>query len=194
MTTVYWLSCVQVQAESWNFREPYLGSQVAEGLRNCLLKIWAFITSHYIILTSLLYRVQTLTSHDTEESKNCPESPHLGEIKRMHKQCVPGASPLFVRAGDEANLDPYTQMSSHKYWTEYTVKKKERGKKKTGYNTWEAKQRRETCKKQVYHLLPCTVFTGAASDHLVSFPDPQGWIITLVFMRSVLDLPLSRKH
>ena len=32
------------------------------------------------------------------------ESPHLGEIKRMRKQCVPGASPFFARAGDEAIL------------------------------------------------------------------------------------------
>ena len=75
-----------------------------KGLRNRLLKmkIQTFITRHYIILTSLLYRVRTLTSHDTEESENSPESPHLGEIKRMRKQCVPGASPFFARAGDEA--------------------------------------------------------------------------------------------
>ena len=64
-------------------------------------------------------------SHDTKESKNSPESPHLGEIKCMHKQCLPGASPLFARAGDEANLDPYTRMCSRKYWTD---EKKERGK------------------------------------------------------------------
>ena len=52
--------------------------------------------------TSMLYRVRTLTSHNVEESENSPESPHLGEIKRMRKQCVPGASPFFARAGDEA--------------------------------------------------------------------------------------------
>ena len=75
-----------------------------KGLRNRLLKIRTFITRHYIILTSLLYRVRTLTSHDTEESENSPESPHLGEIKRMRKQCVPGASPFFARAGDEATV------------------------------------------------------------------------------------------
>ena len=40
-------------------------------------------------------------SHDTEESENSLESPHL---KHMRKQCVPGTSPFFVRAGDEANL------------------------------------------------------------------------------------------
>ena len=62
-----------------------------------------------IILTSLLYRVRTLTSHDTEESENSPESPHLGEIKRMRKQCVPGASPFFARAGDEAMKDAALQ-------------------------------------------------------------------------------------
>ena len=50
----------------------------------------------------MLYRVRTLTSHNAEESENSPESPHLGEIKRMRKQCVPGASPFFARAGDEA--------------------------------------------------------------------------------------------
>ena len=52
----------------------------------------------------MLYRVRTLTSHNAEESENSPESPHLGEIKRMRKQCVPGASPFFARAGDEATL------------------------------------------------------------------------------------------
>ena len=51
----------------------------------------------------MLYRVRTLTSHNAEESENSPESPHFGEIKRMRKQCVPGASPFFARAGDEAN-------------------------------------------------------------------------------------------
>ena len=80
------------------------GRKLLKGMRNRLLKIQTFITRHYIILTSLLYRVRTLTSHDTEESKNSPESPHLGEIKRMRKQCVPGASPFFGRAGDEATI------------------------------------------------------------------------------------------
>ena len=70
------------------------------GMRNRLLKIQTFITRHYIILTSSLYRVQTLTSHETEESENCLESPHLGEIKCIHKQCVPGAPSFFVRARD----------------------------------------------------------------------------------------------
>ena len=37
-------------------------------------------------------------SHDTEESENSPESPHLGEIKHTCKQYVPGASPWFLRA------------------------------------------------------------------------------------------------
>jgi len=39
-----------------------------------------------------------MTSHNVEESENSPESPHLGEIKRMRKQCVPGAPPVFSRA------------------------------------------------------------------------------------------------
>ena len=51
----------------------------------------------------MLYRVRTLTSNNAEESENSPESPHLGEIKRMRKQRVPGASSFFARAGDEAN-------------------------------------------------------------------------------------------
>ena len=47
------------------------------------------------ILISIHYRVRTLTSHNTEESENTPESPYVGEIKRMRKQCVPGS--LFPR-------------------------------------------------------------------------------------------------
>ena len=42
-------------------------------------------------------------SHNTEKSENSPNSPHLGEIKRMCKQCVPGAPPFFTCAGDEAS-------------------------------------------------------------------------------------------
>ena len=75
------------------------GRESLKGMRNRLLKIQTFIAPHYIILTSLLYRVRTLTSHDTEESENSPESPHLGEIKRMRKQCVPGASLFRARRG-----------------------------------------------------------------------------------------------
>ena len=41
-------------------------------------------------------------SHSTKESENSPDSPHLGEIKRMRKQCVPGTPLFFARAGDEA--------------------------------------------------------------------------------------------
>ena len=40
------------------------------------------IKHHYSILTSILYRVQTLTSHNTEESEYNLESLHRGEIKR----------------------------------------------------------------------------------------------------------------
>ena len=61
----------------------------------------------------MLNRVRTLTSHNAEESENSPESPHLGEIKRMRKQCVPGTSPFFARAGDEANL--VTTIENTKY-------------------------------------------------------------------------------
>ena len=52
----------------------------------------------------MLYRVRTLTSHNAEESEKSPESQHLGEIKRMRKQCVPGASLFFAHAGDGATL------------------------------------------------------------------------------------------
>ena len=45
-------------------------------------------------------------SHDTEESENSPESPHLEEIKRMRKQCVPGAPlAVFHACRDEATID-----------------------------------------------------------------------------------------
>ena len=47
------------------------------------------------------YTILSLNSdvtYNTEESENTPESPYLGEIKRMHKQCVPGVSPFFARA------------------------------------------------------------------------------------------------
>ena len=72
-------------------------------MRNRLVKIQTFITRHYIILTSLLYQVRTLMLHDTEESENSSESPHVGEIKRKRKHCVPGACPFFALARDEAN-------------------------------------------------------------------------------------------
>ena len=44
----------------------------------------------------------SLTSRNVEESENSPESPQLGEIKHMRKQCVPGAPPFLPHAGDEA--------------------------------------------------------------------------------------------
>jgi len=53
---------------------------------------------HYSIQTSMLHRVRTLMSYNAEESDNSPESPHLGEIKRMSKQCVLGAPLFFARA------------------------------------------------------------------------------------------------
>ena len=111
MTTAYRISSVRsASGELKVWRTITWGQKSLKGMRNRLLKIQTFITRHYIILTSLLYRVRTLTSHDTEESENSPESPHLGEIKRMRKQCVPGASPFFARAGDEAMLDCRTNI------------------------------------------------------------------------------------
>ena len=49
------------------------GRKSLKGIRNRLFKIRTFNTRHYIILTSLLYQVRTLTSHDTEKSENSPE-------------------------------------------------------------------------------------------------------------------------
>ena len=44
-------------------------------------------------------------SHDTEELEDSPEFPNVGEIKCMHKQCVPGAPTFFVLTRDEASTD-----------------------------------------------------------------------------------------
>ena len=41
-------------------------------------------------------------SHNAKESENSPESPHLGEIKRMRK---PGTPLFFARARDEASCE-----------------------------------------------------------------------------------------
>ena len=43
-------------------------------------------------------------SHDTEELENSPESPHLGEIKHMRKQCAPGAPTFFDCTGMRLQL------------------------------------------------------------------------------------------
>ena len=96
------LMCAKCKRRVESLENHTWGRKSLKGMRNHLLKIRTFITRHYIILTSLLYRVRTLMSHDTEESENSPEFPHLGEIKLMCKQCVPGAPPFFVRTGDEA--------------------------------------------------------------------------------------------
>ena len=53
-------------------------------------------------------------SHDMENPK-IARSPHLGEIKRMHKQCVPGASPFFARAGGQGYVElPYLYFQKKK--------------------------------------------------------------------------------
>ena len=44
-------------------------------------------------------------SRNVEESENTPESSHLGEIKHMRKQCVPGAPSFLACAGDKATLN-----------------------------------------------------------------------------------------
>ena len=72
----------------------------------CKRRVESLEICTWIILRSL--QVRTLTSHDMRESENSPEFPHLGEIKRMRKQCIPGASPFFTCARDEATFDPAT--------------------------------------------------------------------------------------
>ena len=104
MTTAYRFSPVRSASGELKVWSTILKS--LKGMRNRLLKIQTFITRHYIILTSLLYRVR-MTSRDTEESENSPESP-FGEIKhlifivtfppgviRMNFELVAGASPFF---------------------------------------------------------------------------------------------------
>ena len=59
-----------------------LGRKLLKGVRIAYWK--SELSLHAIILSW----VRTLTSHDTEESENSPQSPHLGEIKCIHKQCV----------------------------------------------------------------------------------------------------------
>ena len=59
-------------------------------------------------------KVQTLTSHNAEESENSPESPHLG-IKRMRKQCVPGAPPFSHTLGQ----DYCTQCQNNSQFTHF---------------------------------------------------------------------------
>ena len=96
------LMCAKCNRRVEGLENHTWGRKSLKGLKKRFLKIRTFIRRHYTILTSLLYRVRTLTSHDTEESEYSRESPRLGEIKRMRKQCVPGASLFFARAGDEA--------------------------------------------------------------------------------------------
>ena len=56
----------------------------------------AFNLSMPLLSWQVYYRVWTLASCNRNQkvSENNPESPHLGKMKRMCKQCVPGA-PLF---------------------------------------------------------------------------------------------------
>ena len=96
----YRISCVRSASGELKVWRTILG--VGSRWRARVIACWKPITRHYTIL---LYRVRTLTSHYTEESENSPESPHLGEIKRMRKQCVPGTS-LFCARRDEARLGP----------------------------------------------------------------------------------------
>ena len=81
------LVCAKCKRRVESLENRTWGQKSLKGMTNRLLKIQTFITRHYIILTSLLYRVRTLTSHDTKESENTPESLHLGEIK-THAQTV----------------------------------------------------------------------------------------------------------
>ena len=55
-----------------------MGLEVAEGHKKSLTENPNFDYTPLYYPDKLLYRVRTLTSHDTEESENSPESPHLG--------------------------------------------------------------------------------------------------------------------
>ena len=50
-----------------------------------------------------------------EENPKIAQSPHLGVIKRMRKQCVPGASLFFARAGGQGYVElPYLYCQKQK--------------------------------------------------------------------------------
>ena len=106
------LMCAKCKQRVESLENHTWGHKPLKGLRNCLLKIRTFITRHYnIILRSLLYRVQTLTSHNTRKNQKIVQSPHiLGRLNACAKQCVPGASPFFAHAGDEATFDPVSRL------------------------------------------------------------------------------------
>ena len=56
-------------------------------------------------------------SHNTKESENSPNSPHLGEIKRMCKQCVYQALlRSFACAGDEAMYRQAEHIRQHRFY------------------------------------------------------------------------------
>ena len=143
----------EVQAESWKFREPYLGSQIAEGLA-----CWKSITHHYnIILTSILYQVQTLMSHNTEESENSPESPHLGETKRMRSVY----QPFF--AGGEAICPHYHTMLR--------------------LCSWNSSDHRPVLSASIQIIIPCLDqnFRKFQEDQFSSWSKIKQWIWIIVF-------------
>ena len=72
MTTAHRISCadgslLRLENHTW-------GRKSLKGMRNRLLK--TFITRHYIILTSILYRVRTLT-HITRKNQKIARTPHI---------------------------------------------------------------------------------------------------------------------
>ena len=120
MTTAYRISSVRSASGELKVWRTILSLGVRSRWRAREIACWKSQLSLHA-LTILLYRVRTLTSHDTEESKNSPESPYLGEIKRMRKQCVSSASPFFARAGDEAKLS--VDLKAASAWSRSQVKR-----------------------------------------------------------------------
>ena len=56
---------------------------------------------------SIVHRVQTLTSHNMEESENSPDSPHLGKIKHMTVQTVcTRCSSIFLECQGRGYFSP----------------------------------------------------------------------------------------
>ena len=69
----------EVQAESLKFEEPHLGSEVTEGHAKSLAENPNFYYTPLYYPDKFTISSPNSTSHDTEESENSPESPHLGE-------------------------------------------------------------------------------------------------------------------
>ena len=107
MTTAYRISCPKCKRRVESSENHTWGRKSLKGLRIRLLKIQTFITSHYIILTSLLYRVQTLMSHNMENPK-IAQSPHiLGRLNACTNSVYRALLRFSHTPGDKAMLSSY---------------------------------------------------------------------------------------